>query len=51
MALQLHSAEFLHDGGVTYCIRRERLDHDFMIYEKRDGACIGSDGIGILFRS
>ena len=36
MALQLHSADFLHDDGVTYCIRRERLDQDFTIYEKRD---------------
>ncbi len=37
MALQLHSAEFLHDDGLTYCIRRESLDQDFTIYEKRDG--------------
>ena len=42
MALQLHSADFLHDDGVTYCIRRERLDQDFTIYEKRDGAWIDS---------
>ena len=35
MGLQLHSAEFLHDDGVTYCIKRESLDEDFMIYEKR----------------
>ena len=37
MALQLHSAEFLHDDGLTYCIRRESLDQDFTIYEKQDG--------------
>ena len=42
MALQLHSAEFLHDEGVTYCIRREGLEQDFTIYEKRDGAWIDS---------
>ena len=42
MALQLHSAEFLHDDSVTYCIRRERLDQDFTIYKKSDGAWIDS---------
>ena len=42
MALQLHSADFLHDDGVTYCIRRDGLDQDFTIYEKRDGAWIDS---------
>ena len=40
MALQLHSAEFLHDDGVTYCIQRDGLDQDFTIYEERDGAWI-----------
>ena len=35
MGLQLHSADFLHDDGVTYCIKRESLDQDFTIYEKR----------------
>ncbi len=35
--MQLHSAEFLHDDGLTYCIRRESLDQDFTIYEKCDG--------------
>ena len=35
MGLQLHSAEFLHEDGVTYCIKRESLDQDFTIYEKR----------------
>ena len=42
MALKLHSADFLHDDGVTYCIRRDGLDEHFTIYEKRDGAWIGS---------
>ena len=42
MALQLHSADFHHDDGVTYCIRRERLDQDFTICEKHDGAWIDS---------
>ena len=42
MALQLHSADFLHDDGVTYCIRRDGLDQDFTIYEKRDGSWIDS---------
>ena len=40
MALQLHSADFLHDDGVTYCIRRDGLDQDFTMYEKRGGAWI-----------
>ena len=35
MVLQLHSADFLHDDGVTYCIKRESLDQEFTIYEKR----------------
>ena len=34
MGLQLHSADFLNDDGVTYCIKRESLDQDFTIYEK-----------------
>ena len=42
MALQLHSSDFLHDNGVTYCIRRECMDKDFMIYEKRDSVWIDS---------
>ena len=29
MGLQLQSAEFLHDDGITYCIRRETLEQDF----------------------
>ena len=35
MGLRLHSADFLNDDGVTYCIKRESLDQDFTIYEKR----------------
>ena len=42
MGLQLHSADFLHDDGITYCIRRESLDQDFTIYEWRDGAWVDS---------
>ena len=37
MGLQLQSAAFLHEDGITYCIRRETLEQDFTIYEKRDG--------------
>lgn len=40
MALQLHSADFLHEDGITYCIRRDSLEQDFTIYEKRDGAWV-----------
>ena len=40
MALQLNSAEFLHDDGLTYCIKRESLDQDFIIYEKHDDAWV-----------
>ena len=29
MGLQLQSADYLHDDGLTYCIRRESLDQDF----------------------
>ena len=42
MALLLHSADFLHDDGVTYCIRRDGMDKDFTIYEKRAGVLIDS---------
>ena len=38
MGLQLHSADFLHDDGITYCIKRDTLDQDFTIYERRDGS-------------
>ena len=42
MTLQLHSADFLHEDGVTYCIKRESLEEDFTIYEKRDNHWIDS---------
>ena len=37
MGLQLQSADFQHDDGLTYCIRRESLDQDFTIFVKQDG--------------
>ena len=40
MALQLHSADFVHDDGVTYCIRRNSLEEDFTIFEKRGDAWV-----------
>ena len=42
MGLQLHSADFLNDDGVTYCIKRESLDQDFTIYEKRGEESVDS---------
>ena len=42
MGLQLQSADFVHDDGLTYCIRRESLDQDFTIYEKRNGDWVDS---------
>ena len=37
MGLQLISADFLHEDGITYRIRRETLEQNFTIDEKRDG--------------
>ena len=37
MGLQLQSADFSHEDGITYSIRRDTLEQDFTIYEKRDG--------------
>jgi len=37
MGLQLQSAEFLHEDGITYCIRRDNLKQDFTIDERREG--------------
>ena len=34
---QPQSAEFLHEDGITYRIRRKTLKEDFTIYEKHDG--------------
>ena len=42
MALKLHSADYHHEDGVTYCIKRESLDQDFTIYEKRSDEWIDS---------
>jgi hypothetical protein len=42
MALKLHSADYRHEDGVTYCIKRESLDQDFTIYEKRSDEWIDS---------
>ena len=42
MALQLHSADFLHEDGKTYCNRRQTLDQDFTIYEKHEGEWVDS---------
>ena len=42
MALQLRSADFLHNDGKTYCIRRATLEQDFTIYEKREGEWVDS---------
>ena len=37
MGLQLVSAGYLHEDGITYRIRRDSLEQDFKIEEKRDG--------------
>ena len=37
MGLLLLSADYLHDDGITYRIRRANLEQDFTIEEKRDG--------------
>ena len=37
MGLQLISADFLHEDGITYRIRRDTLEQDFTIDEKRNG--------------
>ena len=42
MALKLHSADYRHEDGVTYCIKRESLDQNFTIYEKQNDAWIDS---------
>ena len=40
MGLQLVSADYLHEDGITYRIRRDSLEQDFIIEEKRDGAWV-----------
>ena len=42
MGLQLQSADYLHNDGITYRIRRDSLDQDFNIEEQRDGAWVDS---------
>ena len=42
MGLQLQSADYLHDDGITYRIHRDSLDQDFNIEEQRDGAWVDS---------
>jgi len=42
MGLQLQSADYLHDDGITYRIRRDSLDQDFNIEEHCDGAWVDS---------
>ena len=37
MGLQLISADFLHEDGIIHRIRRDTLEQDFTIDEKRDG--------------
>ncbi|MGC6482207.1 MAG: hypothetical protein ACON4T_01355 [Synechococcus sp.] len=42
MGLQLCSANFQHEDGVTYRIKRQSLDQDFTIDELRDGIWVDS---------
>ncbi|MDB4651226.1 hypothetical protein OAE26_01440 [Synechococcus sp. AH-551-E05] len=37
MGLQLVSDDFFHEDGITYRIRRDTLEQDFTIDEKRNG--------------
>ena len=40
MGLQLVSADYLHEDGITNRIRRDTLEQDFTIEENRDGAWV-----------
>ena len=40
MGLQLVSADFHHDDGITYRIRRDNLEQDFTIDEKQGDAWV-----------
>ena len=40
MVLQLVSADYLHDDGITYRIRRDNLEQEFTTEEKRDSAWV-----------
>ena len=42
MGLQLHSADFLHDDGINYCINHDSLDQDFTMYERCYGSRVDS---------
>ena len=40
MGLQLVSADFRHEDGITYRIRRDNLEQDFTIDEKQGDAWV-----------
>ena len=40
MGLQLVSADYLHEDGITYLISRDSLEQDLNIEEKRDGTWV-----------
>ena len=40
MGLQLVSADFCHEDGITYRIRRDNLEQDFTIDEKQGDAWV-----------
>ena len=40
MGLQLVSADFRHDDGISYRIRRDNLEQDFTIDEKQGDAWV-----------
>ena len=40
MGLQLFSADFLHEDGITYRIPRDNLEQDFTIDEKQGDAWV-----------
>ena len=41
MGLHLVSADYLHDDGIIYRIRRDNLEQVFTIEKRRDGAWVG----------
>ena len=40
MGVQLVSADYYHDDGITYRIRRDNLEQDFIIDEKQGDAWV-----------
>ena len=40
MGVQLVSADYYHDDGITYRIRRDNLEQDFTIDEKQGDAWV-----------